>query len=499
MSLQSKLNAWRQDPAAWAEENLVLTDPSTGRKGPLRLYDHQKAWLREATKRNAEGGFQYKVAVASRPKREAKTTDVAILCTWRMTCWSDQRLAVIANSERQAASNVFDAVAKFFRDSPTLRTLAPEPTRGRLEVPSLNNTLATYPDNPATIQGTGFSCVACDELHASDSGGKTYAFASMQCDGPNAQVLICSQAGAPVSSNPLWVLYQARAQKHIFFDYRQDLVTPWAKQRAEEAKAELLPGEYDFMFRNCWGATGFRLFATPDVERACWPYRQPQTPGQWQALVESWGLAGVPCVVGVGLDRAGVGRGGDRTAWVVCARFSQRQGDVFRIARVSVLPTGSEAEILEEQRRTEAIFGRPRRSLFESYNASDVVEKVPGATLETASSLRQADLFSRMHRLLQEGRLAFPEECALLKEELVAAEYSCERGTTRYCTQRGHDDTVYGAAWALAAADGPAEAAPMQFGPTGITYGMNRDTEGSSYAQRMRQAQAGGVTFGGNR
>ena len=39
---------WRADVVKWAEENVRVQSPATGIVGPLRLADHQKAFLREA-------------------------------------------------------------------------------------------------------------------------------------------------------------------------------------------------------------------------------------------------------------------------------------------------------------------------------------------------------------------------------------------------------------------------------------------------------------------
>jgi len=143
---------------------------------------------------------------------------------------------------------------------------------------------------------------------------------------------------------------------------------------------------------------------------------------------------------------------------------------IFRLVRCVVFPTGSEAEVLAEHRKTEDIFGTAKAKLFESWGCGDIVEKVYGAELVSPTDVRQAGLFSRLHRLFQEGRFKFPPLAGrdpatgtggLLKSELLGAEYDAERGgrdgdaKVKFCTQRGHDDTVYSVAWATEAADAP--------------------------------------------
>jgi len=321
------------------------------------------------------------------------------------------------------------------------------------------------------VQGTRFDLLCCDELHAADDGGRAYTFASQQTEATDAQVLISSQAGAPVESNPLWRLYQAD-ESFILFDYRQEVVTPWAVERAAKAQAELLPGEYEYLWRNAWGATGIKLLTAADIAAACQWYEEPASREEWQALVRRWGYEGVPYSLGVGLDRAGVSRRGDRTAWTVTARFDLPDGrQVYRVGLCRVLPTGAEGEVLECDRTTREIFGSATAH-FESYGCSDVVEKVRGAELCSPTPQRQAGLFNTLYRLFRERRLGFPALAGvdpqkrtpgLLKQELIGFEYDAERGAqgggtlTRFGTQRGHDDTCYSLAWSIeAAGTGPA-------------------------------------------
>lgn len=475
MSFDPKqLRQWRADVVTWAEECVQARNPETGELGPLVLLEHQRTWLREATRRGPDGRFARKVAVASWPKRDGKTLCAALVIAWRIACFTDQRAGIIANSERQAQSNIFDALTGFFRDSPKLKGYVPKGgfQASRLNLPALRNSVECFPCNAATVQGTRFDVLACDELHASDDGGKAFVFASQQTEAADAQAVIASQAGAPVQSNPMWRLHQAHeaGAEHVFFGYRQEPATPWAIRRAEEARLELTPGEHDYLWRNAWGATGLHLFAAADVERACGlAYRAPRTREEWLALREVWGWGKVPVAIGVGLDRAGVGRGGDRTVWTVTAKAYLREGDpVFRVLACEVLPTGAEREVLDRAREAQEVYVEIDGCLFESYGCSDLVEKVHGAELVSPTSQRQQGLFNRLHRLLSEGRIAFPADAGrdprtgtpgLLKSELIAFAYDCEReGATKFGTQRGaHDDTVYSLAWSCEAADGQAQ------------------------------------------
>ena len=440
-----KIEQWRNDIVGWAEANVWVRSPLTGRVGPLVLLDHQKEWLREATRRDAQGNLVYRVVVASWPKREGKSICAALILAHRLACFEGQRAGIIANSERQAQSNVFDELVGIYQNSPPLAeyTTAKSFQTHKLTVSALNNRAQCWPDNWRSIQGQSFTVLASDELHASESRGKTWTFASQQTEAAGAQAVVSSQAGAPVNSNPLWRLFNAD-EPHIFFDYRQVVAAPWGIKLATQAKAELLPGEYDYLWGNAWGATGIKLIAAADIEAACQDYAVPRTREEWEKLKKQW--AWEQCVIGVGLDRAGVGRKGDRTCWTVGATLE----DLYRIVMVAVLETGSEGEILEVDRQTREVFGTPRKLYFEAYNCSDIVEKCQGATLEDPTTGRQNAIYSHLARLFLEGRIWFPAECHLLKQELIGFEYDAERGGhAKFGTQSGHDDTMYSAAWAV--------------------------------------------------
>ncbi len=463
MMTAEALHRWRADIVTFAEEALRVRNPETGQIGPLKLAEHQANWLREATRRDEAGKLVNKTVVASWPKREGKSLVVAILVAHRCVCFDRQDSVVLANSERQAQSNVYKALCDFFRDSPALRPLASGDAiqTGKLEVAALGNTVEVLPCNASTVQGRAITGImASDELHAASDGGKAFEFLANQTESVEAQVAISSQAGAPVDANPLWRTYQAAkaGEPGLFFDYRQEHVLPWAIRLAERQKKTLLPGVWGYMHRNDWGATGISLLPGNLVEAAVGAYDEPQSRAEWEALQEQWGR---PLSIGVGLDRAGVSRRGDRTVWTVTGCWP---GTIFRVLRCAVLPTGSEAEILAEHQRTVEIFGECP-AILETYGCSDIVEKVQGAVLGAPTAQRQQGLFGRLWRAFDETRIQFPERAGidpktkaggLLKAELVAFEYDAEGGgLVRYGTQGGHDDTVYSLAWSAEAADVP--------------------------------------------
>ncbi len=464
------IRRWRGDVVAFAQEACWVRRPDSGEIGPLTLQPHQRTWLATATKCDRSGGLKHRVAVASWPKREGKSLCVALIVAHRLVTREGERIGVLANSERQAASNIFDHVAALFRHSPALSAFVSDEDiqARRLTVRALDNVLECYPCNQRTVQGIGFTCLASDELHAAEST-KPFAFASAQTEATGAQVLIASQAGSPSDSNPLWRLYNERKAAHVYFDYRTELSTPWARRRAKEAKLEGLPAEYAYMWENSWGASGVRLFAASDITRAAAPYRSPRNRVEWNALRTGWSADGSQIMLGIGLDRAGVSRKGDRTVWSVVAKVTPARADrgepVYHVVRCSILPTGAEAEILEEAAETAAIFGHGTRIICETYGCSDIVEKLAGAELGTPTSQTQQKLFNRLYRAIADHRFTYHQGAGTslthhardtLRSELLAFEHDVERaGLPRFGTQSGHDDTVYSVAWACEAAERP--------------------------------------------
>jgi hypothetical protein len=455
MGLAERLARWRGDVVAWAQENLWITRPDRrGGPKPLVLEEHQKRFLQEATRRDRRGELVHKTVVASWPKREGKSMCVAILIAWRLCCYRDQACFVLANSERQAQSNIYDELVGFFKNSPVLQAYVAEDEieRRKLSVPELGNVVECRPCNWRTVQGVAVTGIlAVDELHAVPDI-KAYNYLAGQTEAIDAQVCISSQAGEPVTDNAVWRLYEARDEPHILFDYSQEHLAAWAIRLAEKQRAELLPAEFNKLHRNAWGGLGEKLFLEERVLAAALDYREPRTRAEWVALRKAWGWQ--YAAIGVGLDRAKPGVTGDRSVWVVIGRYGRQ----YRVLAVWVMRTGDEAECLECWRRTREIFGRPRGIVFEEYQCADLAPKVRGAALMSPTTKRQNIMFSALYRVIDEGRFGFPAEAGwdwderhggVLQRELVAFEYAAGSGDTlRFGVQRGHDDTVYALGWA---------------------------------------------------
>jgi hypothetical protein len=497
---RENLPRWSRDVVAFAEETIRIVRPDTGRMGPLVLEEHQKEWLREATRRERTGTrerrergdgvgqarlgemgaaelrphagqFTYHTVVASWPKREGKSLCVAILVAWRMCCFDNQHCVVLANSERQAASVIYDELIGFFANSPVLmQTVRSEDVeRKKLTVSMTGNTCVCVPCNQRTVQGIAVTGIlAVDEVHAAEDIS-AYNYLAAQTEMVNAQVAVSSQAGTPDESNAVWRLYQASQTtgSDVYFSYSDEHISPWGKDLARRQRAQLTPAEYDKLHRNGWVGLGEKLFAADLVDDAAMGYAEPQTAGELEELVKAWGFTDLVMDIGLGLDRAGVGLRGDRSVLTAVARFSDPAGILgaqYRVVRVIVFRTGDEAEVLAGFRELRAIVGPNPEIIMEAYGCSDLVGKVRGATTEAPTTRRQHEIYTALYRTFKEGRIGYPERAGtahdrdghatsgLLKSELIGFEYGFGRAAIpQYGTQSGHDDTVYSLAWAVEA------------------------------------------------
>jgi hypothetical protein len=490
---------------------LVVRSPETGDLGPLELDPLQAADLAEATRRDpATGRFVYKTVVFSWPKREGKSLLAGIIGVWKDTCWSDQRSVVLANSERQAASVLYDQhIRPLFAWSPVLRKVvrADDIEKKVLRIPSMRNAIECMPCNPDTVQGGAVNNLLCDELHAAQKPLAYYMLAA-QTEAADAQIVVATQAGAPVNGNPVWLLYKAAracgglrewrdngdgtfrllegeaisqsaagaiqerarggqlafddegpeveqeilaAQRGagsglVFFSYRQHHVMPWAVRLAEEDRAKVPPAEWRYMHLNAWAGQGNKLFTAEAVQAAAMGYEEPQTAADWDALQAAWGWTDGAVSLGVGLDRAGVSAEGDRTVWTVTARYVPDDGrpHQYRVVMVCVMLTGEEGEVLAAWRRTLEIFGEPDGILFEQYGCSDIVAKVDGAQLAAPTTQRQQQLFNRFWRAVGEGRYGFPEEAGWDHAEQRGGLLKGELIEFEHVCERGEGSTRYG-------------------------------------------------------
>ena len=348
--MRERLPHWRNDAAAWASDVVWIQKPD-GSIGPIELYPGQRDFLREASRREPHpqglGRPIHKTAVASRPKRNNKSIDAAILCAHSVALFTRRTSGVVANSQDQARSVTFDYVADVFDYSPGLQGLAYYGTMcldGRLQkrpevttiaIPSMGNEVRAMVPNVRTIQGRGINGTAViEELQAAYSE-EAFALLASQTEATSAQIIIASQAGH--REGALWRLYRSATNQggdnpRIWFDYWGDedaLVAnraPWVTPEfLADAELNMAPWEFSKYHLNLWGG-GAQAFLAPELIDSLFAVdyplaavrvhdRKAERQGaqgsaplrtasreDWQALTERMGWKA--WAVGIGLDRA---------------------------------------------------------------------------------------------------------------------------------------------------------------------------------------------------
>jgi phage terminase large subunit-like protein len=154
---------WSRDPIVFIRE--VLIDPETGT--PFELYPAQERFLREAFTPTPDGRLRYPEIVFAAPKKSGKTATAALATLYVTVCLSGRfgEAYCLANSQEQAQSRVFQAVARIIEASPLLRGIA-KVTSDRIEFRSTGATIAALPADYAGAAGSNPTLSVFDELWA---------------------------------------------------------------------------------------------------------------------------------------------------------------------------------------------------------------------------------------------------------------------------------------------------------------------------------------------
>jgi len=176
-------------------------------------------------------------------------------------------------------------------------------------------------------------------------------------------------------------------------------------------------------------------------------------------------MASGATVIGVGLRR-GL-EWWNRSVWAVVAAYVPGDGGAkFLVGRLTVLPTGSREEVLEEDRKTREIFEDPG-ALYFGEGCEDVVGRCQGAELKDTGDEAVLPNFRLLYHLCKEGRFECYQDAGeyldergevvkgLFKSELRGFRYDVgmrpELGLVQLGTQQGSDACVYAVTLAIAA------------------------------------------------
>jgi hypothetical protein len=161
IELNSRVMKWKRDPAAFIRE--VLINPETGK--PFELSVAQRRFLRRALTLTAEGRLRFPELLFSAPKKSGKTTLAAMITIYLITCLGGTYAEAycVANDFEQAASRVFQAIARVIEKSPLLRDSA-KITANKIEFVSTGATITALASDYAGAAGANPTITVFDEL-----------------------------------------------------------------------------------------------------------------------------------------------------------------------------------------------------------------------------------------------------------------------------------------------------------------------------------------------
>lgn len=447
---EEHLLRWRGDVAGFLEEACCIRHPS-GEVGPIRLFPHQREFIRQADKRDPFGNLVHKVVVASWPKREGKSEIAAGIGAHRLFCMRETESYILANSEEQGGNNIMGAIDDIAKLSPALQQMRPEMQKSRtniplaIRVPQWDSSIRVLPCNITTVQGIGigaWSLLLSDETHAAKDPG-VYDYLSAQCEADNAQIIISSQAGPPTDDNPVYRLYQARREPEIFVDYRTEVATPWAKRlSALDRKTKPRP-VWDRLWGNAWGARGQRLFDPKEVDACVGRYKLPQTREQFLKLRSEFDIVRV----GAGLDRAmaWLRQGaGDNSVWHA---VGETRDGRFIVLQSDLLPTGAEAEVHAAAGKSRQLFG-VRQPILEEFQCADLSSRVPGAMMRRMTQPAKVRMYNGLYQLVASRQLVYSGECKQLRKELLDVMVDTTSAQPKF-EGKPHDDYPDSLIWAI--------------------------------------------------
>jgi len=472
----AQVQSWQQDICAWAEECVVIRDPS-GKVGPVKLFPHQRAFLEEASRRDGQGNLVHKYVAACWSKRGGKGLVVSLLLAHRLFLFAETQSYILSNSERQSISILLERVKEIAKRSPKLKAMRPRIATRKVTVPSLGSSIEALPNNASTCQGLSIgpnSIFASDEIHAAQVADPDAAFIYLaaQCEADNALIAISSQAGPPLDSNPMWRLHQVRDEPEIFFDYRTSPDTPWAVKKAAIDRKTLPSPVWDILHGNSWGAKGTKLLSMAQVDACIMDYRLPTTEDAWEALRERFDIK----AQGAALDRAlGYARQdaktGDNSVWSTVGRNDD--GHYF-VLQQDALPTGAEHEVLASAGRAHDLF-EVTSPILEQFQAGDLASggKIEGAELRAMTTPAKVTMYNKLYELASNGRLHFPAGCKDLRRELLSITVDTTHPQPRF-EGKPHDDQVDALCWAITSCE---DAAPEFTDVWCAVFGGDSDDE----------------------
>lgn len=152
---------WRAHPIEFIET--VLFDPATGR--PFVLLPAERTFLEHAFQIGPDGKLLYSEQVYSCPKKSGKTTFEAIVIITAILLFggSYPEGYILANSQEQGRSRVYEIATRIIRASPLLKDEV-NITADKIVFPAFDAVIQVLPCDAGSAAGSNAVCAGFDEL-----------------------------------------------------------------------------------------------------------------------------------------------------------------------------------------------------------------------------------------------------------------------------------------------------------------------------------------------
>lgn len=395
------------------------------------------------------------------PRRHGKTLVSAIYIVWRFTCFQNENIGIVAQSEKQSVDTAFKLVRDTLKHTPTFKQMIEAGEivvqRDRIEFPALNNVIQGYAANPVTLLGQTMTVAQVSELHKARDPEVFRTMKGNTQSVKNGVTLVDSTAST--RTGPLGLIYdswQAQEDPSLYFSHltyasMEDAIAraPSWVQTADYPllKRTMLPGSFEAEYLGKFGDGADVLF-TEETLRKC----RDEYPLDPKRIAD-----GRPYAVGGGLDRAKAFRmslKGDSTVTAAVAMVQIDDDAHYFVLDCLDIPMSMSGGIRRAFLDYAKDFGM-KRLVVEDYNTADIFEWcLQQSEWETESvnpnRQRQQDIFQAVYLAATEGRLHIhPKFDKLLREMgTFTVTHDSESPKFQHATGK-HDDAVFAMAWAI--------------------------------------------------
>ena len=424
--------------------------------------ERQRANIEQILTVDGHGSFRHSLSVVCEPRRQGKSTILALIILWLCTSRKNQVVQLLGNSEDHTRRTQYRTLKRIIEHTPKLAKLVPERERTLFEIRfQKSNSVIQMGSgiNTATAFGDKINTLWVSDLHASPDLAPFNAFQASLLDSQDSLILIDSNIDTvdgvihglerEAQEDPS-ILFK-RVSYRDFAEFERE-APPWInRQKAKRIERTALPT--DFM-RDILGQRSDArnaLFPANVIELCRSDYKIPVS--DIHALTQ-----GRSYKVGGGLDRGKSLVGGDNTVWTVILKVaSPEHGEPEIYLLNQTVFTLNTARAIKKQILQDHERYHLDNVVLENYETADLSPWLSDMRIShelvSAHDTNQNASFPEFHRIAREGRLHFPADLRELASEMSTFTYTQRTGGQTYsfghASSKFHDDRIYSLNWAI--------------------------------------------------